>query len=98
MLTGYQCETVAFAFNGDIICPDCAVVATSAITVSKAERGLSHGGGDLSALSRYSLDEYTSETAWEYASQEHEEGTPEWDALYERASVQPCGDCGRDLD
>ena len=98
MLTGYQCETVAFTFNGEIICPDCAVAATSAITVAKAERGLAHGFSDLSPLSRYSLDEYASESAWEYASQEAEEGTPEFDEIFERASIQSCGDCGREID
>lgn len=97
MLTGFQCETVAFTKDGAIICPDCAVKATSALTVAKAEQGFDHGGGDLRPLSRYSLDEYTSETAWEYASEEHEEGTPEWDAAYENASTVECEHCGREL-
>lgn len=69
MLTGYQCETIAFTHNGEILCPDCAVEETSAITVAKAERGLAHGGGDLSPLSRYGLDEHTGERTWEEASE-----------------------------
>ena len=97
MLTGYQCETVAFTLDGSIICPDCAVKATSAITVAKAERGLDHGF-DLNALSRYSLDEYVGESASEYVSEEHEEGTPEWDAAFEQATDEyPCDHCGRDI-
>lgn len=85
MLTGYQCETVAFTLDGSIICPDCAVKATSAVTVAKAERGLSIGF-DLGALSRYSLDEYISES--HYSDDEDETEAPD---------EYPCDHCGRDI-
>ena len=85
MLTSYQCETVAFTLDGEIICPDCAVKATSAITVAKAERGLDNGGGDLRPLSRYALDEYLSESSWDIEDED------------EAAESEPCGHCGRDI-
>lgn len=96
MLTGYQCEVVAYQHNGEIVCRECAVDATSSVTVDKAERGLTTSH-DLSPLIRYSLDEYTSENAWEYASQEYEEGTAEFDKAVEDYPNESCGSCGKEL-
>ena len=107
MLTGFQCETITFTFEGAILCPDCAVVATSPATVSKAELGL-HDGNDLAALSRYSLDEYTGELTWEYATERVQERLgnrfPElFDRLVDREAdrsphVETCGHCYIEID
>lgn len=95
MLTGYQVETVAFIDNSGIICPACAVAAHGPLVAAKAERGL--WSGDLSALSRYSLDEYLSESASEYVSQEidYAEDPEGWDRAFEAIidAGRPCDAC-----
>jgi len=66
MLTGYQCEVVAFIGDGEFVCYDCAHKALDEGTFARAERGL----GDLSPVIRYSLDEYNSERVYEEAEQQ----------------------------
>jgi len=65
MLTGFQCETIAFypPDSGEFLCVDCAVAEYGALAVSKSEDGI----GPISPVSRYSLDEISSERTWEYA-------------------------------
>lgn len=98
MLTTYQAETVAFILNGRIVCPDCAVRATSALTVAKAKRGDLSRGHDPTPLSRYSLHEFVSAAVWDYASQESE-GEEETERLADEIlnAGHPCDDCGRPI-
>ena len=63
MLTGYQCEVVAFIAEGGFICSKCAHEALDAGEFARSERGL----GDLSPVIRYSLDEDEGEMQWENA-------------------------------
>lgn len=49
MLTAYQCETIAYMTEGELLCPDCAYDANA---------GLADG------VSRYGLDEWQSEVAY----------------------------------
>lgn len=68
MLTGYQCEIVAYLSDYEYLCRDCAASETSALTVEKADLGLANSGG-LDPIIRYLLDEYNSERLYEYASE-----------------------------
>jgi len=68
MLTGYQCETIAYLGDGEIICRECAIAETSALTIEKVDMGLSNSS-DLRPLSRHSVDESSSEQTWGYAAQ-----------------------------
>ena len=47
MLTGYQCETVAYypRDSGTFLCRDCAVRRTSSVTVDKVDLGLDNAHG-----------------------------------------------------
>jgi hypothetical protein len=96
MLTGFQTEVVAFIAEGGILCPACAVAAYAPLPVSMAERGFACGH-DLSPLSRYCLDEYVSESASEYVSEEIDYTVdPEgWDTAFEAllAAGHPCDSC-----
>ncbi len=65
MLTGYQCEVVAFQTDGALICPECATKRYGEARVAATERGL--GYGDISPLIRYSLDEWEGERVYELA-------------------------------
>lgn len=65
MLTGYQCEIVAFIGDGEIICRDCAHRALDEGQFARSERGL----GELSPLIRYSIDELNGERAYEAAEE-----------------------------
>lgn len=65
MLTGYQCEVVAFQTDGEFICYDCAVKEWSTVRVEKIERGLD--SFDVSPIIRYTLDEINGENAYEAA-------------------------------
>jgi hypothetical protein len=62
MLTGYQCEVVAYTVDesGSIICRECAVKRTSSITIDKAELGLTTSV-KVDQWIRYSLDELSAE-------------------------------------
>jgi len=68
MLTGYQCETIAYLGDGEIICRECAIAETSALTIEKVDMGLSNSS-DLRPISRHSLDESSGEQTWDYASE-----------------------------
>jgi len=68
MLTGYQCEIVAYLGDGEIICHSCAVSRHSSVAIEKVDMGLSNGT-DLSPISRHSLDESSGEQTWDYAAQ-----------------------------
>lgn len=68
MLTGYQCEIVAYLSEHEFLCRDCAASETSALTVEKAELGLANSGG-LDPIIRYVLDEHNSQRVYEYASE-----------------------------
>ena len=112
MLTASQCEVVAAVLNGEIICLPCAKSATSSLTIEKAEQGLSHGGGDLSLLIRYELDQIVSEDAWQLAEEDadrrEDEAHPDdpWvgESRLEYVDRQArdhangyCGSCGTEL-
>jgi hypothetical protein len=114
VLTGYQCETIAFYPRdaGEFICPDCAVEQYGALAVSAAEDGLANSG-ELSPVSRYSLDEYAGERTWEYAEdrvREFENDHPQifgallaerWrvvDRYAEKHEMHEyCGNCGGEI-
>jgi uncharacterized Zn finger protein (UPF0148 family) len=97
MLTASQCRVVCFALDGQVLCPKCAAAATSQLTLDKAEKGLTTAY-EISAWIEYSASDYASENAWEYASQEYDEGTPEFQELYERlADNLPCESCGENV-
>jgi hypothetical protein len=83
MLTGYQCETVAYyiADSGEYICRDCAVAATSSVTVDKAERGLTNAYG-LSGIIRYSMGESNGERTWEAAQERVDDFQHDHPALF----------------
>jgi len=68
MLTGYQCEIVAYLGDGEIICHACAVSRHSTVAIEKVDMGLSNGT-DLRPIIRYSLDESSVGMTWEYASE-----------------------------
>lgn len=68
MLTGYQCEIVAYVAYGGFYCRECMAKATSLLSVEKADMGLSHAG-EFEPVIRYSLDEYTGERTWEDAEE-----------------------------
>ena len=101
MLTASQCEVVAAALHGEIICLPCARNETSALTISKAEAGHAHGGGDLVLLIRYELDEYNGERAYEYAEYElgltWEKDPEAFDKAVEDYPDECCGSCGTEL-
>lgn len=99
MLTASQCEVVAATFHGEILCLDCAKRATSALTVEKAEAGLSHGFSDLSLLIRYELDEYNGERASEYADEvgSYDDDPDAWDEAFDNYPPESCGNCGREI-
>jgi hypothetical protein len=50
MLTAYQCETIAYMTDSELLCPDCAYDANA---------GLADG------VSRYGLDEYQTASAYD---------------------------------
>lgn len=63
MLTGFQTEVVAFILDADNpcpICPRCAALATSSVTVEKAALGLDNAFG-LRPVIRYTADQYAGE-------------------------------------
>ena len=101
MLTASQCEVVAAFLNGELLCLHCARNETSALTISKAEAGHSHGGGDLSLLIRYELDEYNGERAYEYVEYElgltWEKDREAFDKAVEDYPDECCGSCGTAL-
>jgi hypothetical protein len=94
MLTGYQCEIVAVMGDGGFTCRDCAIAEHGEFTVTDAENGT--GCGDLQAVIRYTLDEYASESLWEYLAQEHE-GEDLQKAFDEADPEVPCDSCGENL-
>jgi hypothetical protein len=70
MLTGYQCEVVAYypPDSGEYVCPDCArKIAGTEIAFAKAERGMADWL--LQPVIRYSMDESNGERVYEYADQ-----------------------------
>lgn len=100
MLTAFQCEIVAYAFNGAIICHECAVKRTSSVTVEKADAGLSHGFSDLSPLIRYELDEYIGQNASDYADEEFDWDTEpdEWQKTFDSYPEWiECEGCGAEI-
>lgn len=102
MLTAFQCEIVAYALDGAILCHGCAVKRTSSVTVEKADAGLSHGFSDLSPWIRYTLDEYIGQNASEYADEEvgqwSHENAAEWDAAFESyPDWLYCDGCGAEI-
>ena len=99
MLTAHQCETVAYALNGEIICRDCAIKSTSTISVDKADEGFTTAY-DLSAWIRFTLDEYLSEEASEWADQDFDytEDPEGWQAAFDAApDYIECGSCGTEI-
>lgn len=110
MLTGYQCEVVAFIGEGEFICYNCAQKALDAGEFAQSELGL----GSLSPVIRYSLDEFNGERVYEAAEEAYEEraengtapvdddGTPleKWRAIdviaeeLEDAYAECCSECG----
>ena len=56
MLTGYQCETVAYIGDGFVVCRECAVKQSSELSIEKADRGLVNTSG-LDPISRFSAEE-----------------------------------------
>ena len=68
MLSGYQCEIVAYLGDSEFLCRDCAIEHTSALTVEKADMGLANSGG-LTPLIRYTIDEHNGQRVWEAASE-----------------------------
>ena len=92
MLTASQCEVVAAILHGEILCLPCAK--------SKAEQGLSHGGGDLSLLIRYELDEYNGQLASEHADEEvgdYSDNPDAWNEAFDNYPAECCGSCGTEL-
>jgi hypothetical protein len=68
MLTASQCEIVAYATDGEIVCRDCAIRDYGELSASKADEGLVNAY-DLSPLIRYSIDEYNGERVYEEANE-----------------------------
>ncbi len=101
MLTSHQCETVAIVSNGGIICLDCAKSEHGELAINALEEGLEEFvPQDVSALIRYSLDEYVSENAAERASEDIDyDVDPEgWQKAFDEACDEyPCDSCGRDI-
>lgn len=102
MLTGYQCETVAYIGDGEIICRDCALQDYSSVALEKLDMGLACAASDrLSPLSRYSLGEYVSETAAEYVNEElnYDDDPAEWQRRFDELADHYCCDgCGSEID
>ena len=100
MLTASQCEVVAAILHGEIICLSCAASETSALTIQKAEAGHAHGGGDLSLLIRYELDEYNGQLASEHADEEvgdYSDNPDAWHEAFDNYPAECCGSCGTEL-
>jgi hypothetical protein len=68
MLTAYQCETIAFVTDGEILCRDCAIARFGEIRIVTSERGLNEYG-DLSPLIRYEIDSMSGEEQYERAEE-----------------------------
>lgn len=68
MLTAYQAETAAYIADGGFYHPSCAAEKYGELAVNKAGIGIDNAY-DLSALSRYSLYEYTGERTYEDAEE-----------------------------
>ena len=94
MLSYYQVEIVAYQTDGAIICPDCARGRYGELTLAKADAGMTTSYV-VDPLSRYSMDTLIGDISADWASQEHEDGTPEWDAAYEAMceAGYPCDGC-----
>lgn len=101
MLTGYQVETIAYMTDGAIICRTCAESDYSTLTLDKIDRGLPSVADDvISPLSRYSIDEYLSESASECADQDfdYDSDPVGWQSCYDLAAeYYPCDNCGADI-
>lgn len=79
MLSGYQCETVAFATDGGYVCHGCLTAELGEIAVTRIENGLDHS--DIAPVIRYHLDEQDAIEAdafLEYLQQEYENVTSDW--------------------
>lgn len=87
MLTGYQCEVVAYLSDCEFLCRDCAASETSQLTVEKADLGLANSG-DLHPIIRYVLDEHNGQRIWEEAEERVRDFQADhpaiWEALVER--------------
>lgn len=99
MLTGYQCEVVAFVSDGGFICYDCAHKSLDRGMLERSELGL----GSISPVIRYSLDEYNAEVVYEAARENLEErgiDPSDWKALDDEVEKlgdqfkEVCGECG----
>jgi hypothetical protein len=84
MLSGYQCEAVAFiAEDGcEYLCRSCAEAETSALTVEKAERGLTNAYG-LRGIIRYEVDTWDGERTWEAAQERVDSFASDHPAIFE---------------
>ena len=113
MLSGYQCEIIAYIGDGEIICRDCAAKDYSELTLDKLDAGISCvASGHISPLIRYSVDEL--DRSYEYAEERWDEfqrdhpalyealDVPDWRVIDRRAEKHPCpeccGSCGKPLD
>lgn len=76
MLSYYSAQVVAYIADGGFYHPHCAREVFSTISVEKADAGLSTAH-DLTPISRFSLDEYRYEDAWEYAQQDTDDDPDE---------------------
>ncbi len=72
MLTGYQCEIVAYLGDGEIICRECAAQDYSELTLEKVDLGLTNVS-ELRPLIRYNVDELNGERAYEDARERLED-------------------------
>lgn len=81
MLSGYQCEVIAYVTDGDIICRECAAEDYSELTLDKLEQGLTCvATGHLSPLIRYQVDEL--DRSYEYAEERVREFVGDHPALF----------------
>lgn len=90
MLSGYQCEIIAYVGDGEIICRKCAVAQESSVTIEKLDAGLS-ACTDLSPLIRYSVDEMSGERQYEWARERARDFSESHPVLADKLGVRDFG-------
>ena len=108
MLTYHQVQTVAYMLRDgcEFLCRSCALEALGldedgepSDEVALAESGL--GSDEVTAISRFELDEYVGQNASEHANEvaDWENDPDAWQEAYDEfPEHEPCGNCGADLD
>ena len=109
MLTGYQCETVAYLLpdGGEFLCRSCALEALPvdedgepSDDVAKADLRLENES-NVRGVIRYEMDEYNGERAYEYVEYElgltWEKDREAFDKALRDYPDECCGSCGTEL-